>query len=279
MKKMLKFFLKYFWILHKPIVKKNKKFRNMHSGKTCFILANGGSLKYYDISKLPKNDIIVCSYSLIDNRLKSLNIKYYIHSDSYSLYPIQFNEHPDAKKLQINKIQNIFNKIFKSNKIVSFVNITNIYSKVCRRKNIFYYHSFQGSQTLSDDISGNFTNCKAALDIMLGVAKYMGYSKAVLLGCDYLGAPPLMGHFYADKKPFLMPDEDFSDYRSNVKLISEGIELLVILPEGTMSPEFNYDSYENYFGLKKEYFNNYDFIDVEYLDLMREASGSHQMNM
>ena len=79
MKKILKFFLKYFWILHKPIVKKNKQFRNINSGKTCFILANGGSLKYYDISKLPKNDIIVCSYSLIDKRLKSLNINYYVH--------------------------------------------------------------------------------------------------------------------------------------------------------------------------------------------------------
>jgi hypothetical protein len=37
---------------------------------------------------------------------------------------------------------------------------------------------------------------------MLGVAKYMGFSNAILLGCDYLGSPPVMGHFYADCKPF-----------------------------------------------------------------------------
>ena len=280
MKSLLRKFLKYFWFMHKPLVFRNKRFKDIHRGETCYILANGGSLKYYDISKLPKRDTITCSYALIDKRLNSMNVKYFVHTDSYTLYPFLFNHHPRAKKFQKNKILPIFNKIFNANKhLTTFINITNIYSVPFFRKNVFYYHKFHETQAPNDDLAGNFSNNRAALDIMLGISKYMGYKKAILIGCDYLGVPPLMGHFYADRKPFSMPDEDLSDYRSKVKLSSKGIDVLVILPEDMSSPEFNYSSYESYFNLKKEYQNNYDFIDEDYLHLLRDAEDFNQSHM
>ena len=87
MKSFIRKFLKYFWFMHKPLVFRNKRFKDIHRGETCYILANGGSLKYYDISKLPKRDTITCSYALIDKRLNSMNVKYFVHTDSYTLYP------------------------------------------------------------------------------------------------------------------------------------------------------------------------------------------------
>ena len=115
---------------------------------------------------------------------------------------------------------------------------------------------------------------------MLGVAKYLGFSKAILIGCDYLGTPPLMGHFYADTEPFSEPTDDhLSDYRARVKLAAEGIDVTVILPAGVSSPDFQFDSYENYFGLAKEPKKNKDFIDSKHLDLLRDAAVSIQTQM
>ena len=273
--------LNIFWILHRPLVKKNKRLKNIHQGETCFIFANGGSLKNFDISKLPNNPSIVCSYSLVDKRMHALNIKYFVNTDSYTLYSYLYNTHPDQKKFQFNKIRLIFAEIFNQSKdIITFVNITNFYAKICRRKNINYYHYFNDKDGYNDDLAGSFSNCRGALDTMLGVAKYLGFSKAVLFGCDYLGTPAMEGHFYNDRTQFLGPDEShLCDYRAKVKLASRGIQLTVILPEGIKSPEFSYDSYENYFKLEKKIQENKSFIDRNYLDMMRDASKSDQIGM
>lgn len=233
-----------FWALHRPLVLRNKLLKNTHSGETCLIFANGASLKYYDMSKLPNTPAIVCSFSLIDKRFSLLNVKYYVTTDSYSLYSVLFNTYPFIQKLQWSKIRPLYSDIFKSARsLVTFVNITNFYSSLCRRDNVNYYYRFGDRESFNDDLAGSFSNCRGALDTMLGVAKYLGFSRAVLLGCDYLGTPAGMGHFYADSKPFSSnPDEDrLIDYRARVKIAAEGIDVTVILPDGVTSPDFQFD--------------------------------------
>lgn len=44
--------LDYFWLMHSKLSYVNLKFKNLHKDEECFIFGNGGSLKYYDISKL-----------------------------------------------------------------------------------------------------------------------------------------------------------------------------------------------------------------------------------
>ena len=280
MLKTLKDILLLFIKLHKPIVSKNKSLKNIHKGETCFIIGNGGSLKLYDISQIPLNTSIVCGYNLLDKRMDKLNIKYFVTTDSYSLYSILFNTYPFIRRFQKNKIRPMFKEMFKKNPDLKiFVNITNIYSTLCRRKNIHFYHYFNDKKSFKHDLAGSFSNCRAALDTMLGVAKYMGFSKAVLIGCDYLGTPPLMGHVYADVEPFSDPDVDLLYYRKRVKLAADGIDVTVILPDGIISPDFDYDSYENYFKLKKCSLKNTDFISEEHIKMLRDASRVSQTIM
>lgn len=278
--KFIKFFLNIFWLLHKPIVLKNKFLRNKHRGETCFIFANGGSLKFYDISKLPDNPCLVTAYNLIDKRIEKLNVEYYVTTDSYSLYSVLFNTYPHVRKFQKSKIRALYSSIFKKYKDIRiFVNVTNFYSTICRRSKLNYFHYFNDKTSYSDDLAGSFSNCRGALDTMLGIAKYLGFKKAILIGCDYLGVPPTMGHFYADNKPFIEKKVDLSDYRERIKIAAKGIDVTVILPEGSISPEFNYDSYENYFNLDKKYQNNNIFIDDKYIKMLREAARYNQAIM
>lgn len=282
--KLIKNILNFFWKLHKPFIKKNKAFKNKHLGETCFIFGNGGSLKYYDIDSLPDNPSIVCSYALIDNRLKQLSIKYYALTDSYLLYPFLYNTYPHVRKFQINKVKQIFwDSIRGCNKDIRiFTSLTNIYASFFKRLNMNFFHHFGRKESNSYDLSGDFSTCHGALDLMLGMAQYMGFSKAIVMGCDYMGTPTMLGHFYSDDEPHYASEcheEAFSHFRQRVKAVGKDIDTLIILPEGVISPDFNYDSYENYFGLEKNYRNNFDFIDQKYIELLREAAESNQTIM
>ncbi len=267
-----------FWHLHRPFVLSNKKFKDLHSGETCFIFANGASLKNYNISAIPQHPIIGCSYALIDTRLQKLNVKYMVSTDSYLFYPYLFNTYPHVKKFQKNKIRALFSEMISRNTDVTFfVNLTNIYSAICRKSNVSYFYHFGDRNSGSHNLAGNFAEMGGALDIMLGVAKYMGFSKAVLIGCDYLGSPPVMGHFYADSKPF--EGQYMEEYCDRVKIAAHGIDVLVILPSGVSSPDFTYASYEEYFSLEKKYTSNHEFIDTRHLELLRDAEKSNQAIM
>ena len=206
--------------------------------------------------------------------------------DSYILYPFLFNTSPQIRKIQTNKIKKIFwDSVRGYNKgITIFTSLTNIYASFFKRLNINFFHHFEMKESNSCDLSGDFSTCHGALDVMLGMAQYMGFSKAIVMGCDYLGTPIMQGHFYADgrHKPHYSSkhhEEGYSNYRQRVKAVGKDIETLVILPEGVTSPDFNYDSYENYFGLEKNYRNNFDFIDQKYIELLREAAESNQTIM
>jgi hypothetical protein len=200
------------------------------------------------------------------------------------LYPFLYNTYPHIKKFQINKVGLIlWDLIKKHNKNIKiFTNLTNVYATLFKRLDINFFHHFGMKESNSYDLSGNFSTCHGAVDIMIGMAKYLGFSKIVVMGCDYLGVPTMLGHFYSDYKPYYASEchnETYSNFRQRVKVVGKDTEILVILPKGVSSPDFNYDSYENYFGLERKYKNNYDFIDQKYIQLLRDSSKLHQTIM
>ena len=268
-----------FWSFHRFLVKRNIKFKNIHAGETCYIFGNGGSLKYYDISKLSKDiPAIVCSYSLIDKRLEKLNVKYMVVTDSYNLYPVLYNTYPHVRKFQINRCRPILKKIIeKATKVHIFTSLTNLYATFFWKIPLNYVFNF-GEKKYKSDMAGLF-NGDSAASIMLATAKYLGFSKAIIMGCDYFGTPPILGHFYADYKPFEWSSVEYNDYRARIKLAAEGIDVIVILPEGVTSPDFKYDSYENFFGLARIYQENHEFIDAKDLKMLRIAAKSFQTIM
>lgn len=278
--RLLKSALGVFWRLHRPLTSANVRFKNRHAGETCLIFANGGSLKYYDVSKFPKLPAIACTYSLIDNRMRSVDLKYVASTDSYLFYPLLYNTYPFVRRFQKNMVRKIFRKIMADNPQVQFfVNLTNYYSPLCRAGNVNYFHHFGDKTSGSCDLAGKFAVCQGALDVMLGMAKYLGFSKAVLVGCDYLGSPPMMGHFYADSRTFT--GAYLSEYCERVKAVADrlGIEVLAILPKGVSCPVFEYSSYEDYFGIQAKYTENTEFIDVQYLEWLRDAASVNQAIM
>lgn len=271
---LLKWFLNWFWKLHKPVVLKNSKLKGAHTGETCLIFGNGGSLKYYDFSVLPDLPAICTANSLIDKRLANVDMRYWVVPDSYALYPVTYNF--IERKIQRAQLLPIKERIASKNRDITLISsLTNFYSFFPKVKNVVYFHHFGEKQSLSYDLANNFSTCFGSLDIMIGVAKYLGFSKVILLGCDYLGSPKLEGHFYSDSIPVYGKDDP--QYVARIKVVAGELDVLVILPKGSSCPVFKTATFEEYFGAAEAYQSNIEIVDEEYLIMMRKAALNNQI--
>jgi hypothetical protein len=269
-----KIFLNWFWKLHRSVVFKNIKLKGMHAGETCLIFGNGGSLKYYDFTALPNLPSICTAYSLVDKRMNKINIKYWVIPDPYVLYPFLL----EKGKLRKNFLHPILKKIALINPTVILVtSLTHFYSFFPKMKEVVYFHHFGESNSSSSNLAGNFSTCTGSLDIMLGFARYLGFSKVILLGCDYLGSPKLEGHFYGDSVPSYGIDDQ--GYVARFKSANLEQDVIVILPKGSTCSIFKSATFEECFGVPDCYQENTEIIDKEYMIMMRKAEENNQIYM
>jgi hypothetical protein len=274
--KVLKGFLSLFWKLHRPVVRKNLQLKGLHKGETCLIFGNGGSLKYFDLSVLPNHPAICTANSLVDKRLTNVNVRYWVVPDSYALYPLRFI--PSFGRFVWNTTLTIKKKIISENKHVRLIcSLTNFYSFFTKGKKAIYFHHFGDRGSSNYDLAGSFSTCAGSLDIMLGLARYMGFSKVILFGCDYLGSPKLEGHFYSDSVPHYGKDDP--QYVERIKKAVGDLEVLVILPKGSTCAVFESSSFEDCFGVPEKYHSNTEIVAEEYLTMMRNAASKKQIWM
>ena len=268
-----------FWKKSQYLLKSNKNLQNIHKGETCFILGNGGSLKNFDLSVLSNSVTIGCTYSPIDKRLKSSGLTYCIFPSAYLMYPIWKKRNPKTgKKIQLNSLAPIFKKIIKeNNKTQFFISLTDKYSFLKRPKNINFIYHCGNKKSESFDMSGSFSTLTGALDSMLGVAKYLGFTKVVLLGCDYLGNPCMEGHFYSNHKPFV--GEYKVNYAKRIRQLADNLTLdvLTIFPKGISSPAFESKTFSEYFGVDEQYYKQSQILDDDYLELLKKADSKNQV--
>jgi hypothetical protein len=268
--RLIKRILASFWNLQKYKVRKNKKFKNIHKGETCFIFGNGASLKYYDFNVIPKDiPIITCGFGLFDKRLKSKNIQYNIFSDSYSTYPLVYNDYIDG--IQKNPMFRIAKKMINENKSVHFfISLTNKFSFFKKPKNVSYWHHFGNKASSSYNLAGEFSTSSCALDMMIGVARYLGFSNAILFGCDYLCTPKMEGHFYTSTIPKF--GKDNIEYVNRIAKNVGNLDILVICPKASSGINFQSKTFEEYFGVKEIYQTNKEIIGEKNMELFYEIS-------
>ena len=107
-----------FWRRSKNLLKSNEKYKNIHEGETCYILGNGGSLKYFDLSVLSNFVTLGTTYSLVDKRLRGSGLNYCIFPSAYLMNPLWKSR--QTGKIQFNSLKPIFKKIIKDNKKTQF---------------------------------------------------------------------------------------------------------------------------------------------------------------
>ena len=269
MMKLIKKLLAFFWSLQAFRVSGNVKFKDIHKGETCLIFGNGASLKYYNFDALPNHVAIGCTFSLVDKRVKKLNIKYNFCSEPYIFYPYVYNDYTD--KVQKNPMRKIFRKMFAENKgVIFFASITNSLSFFLKPRNVSYWHHFGLKNFSSFDLAGKFSTSSTTLDAMIGMARYMGFSKAIILGCDYLCSPKMEGHFYAKSVPVF--GKDNMEYAQRIQKSVGELDVLVICPKGSSALLLPSATFEEYFSVPELYQANTEIIEKDDMELIQAGA-------
>jgi len=290
MNSLIKFFLNYFWKLHKNKLKKNITLKNSYKDKSCVIFGNGGSIKYFDIKRHEGFFYMGTTYAMLHRDIKNLKPDFYVIPQKYDFYPFNYHVRNGRKgEWNFNHRRRIYERIIKKGKETRFfINLSNYYGFFNRPKLLNFFFSFDDYKSTSDDfgydLTNNFNCTTSSLEVMIGISKYLGFKKIILIGCDYLGVPKLEEHFYSNSDPWI--GEPIVDaYIKRIKKLTNNMEVITIFPKGISSNEFKSFTYDEFFE-KKNYKNkdiqirkNYDIISNFDFNLLKKAAKNMQLKI
>lgn len=166
-----------------------ERFKNIHQGKRCFIVATGPSLKMEDLDILYQKQEICISVNGIFAAFDKTQWRpdYYMIGD-------------------INAITKWKDEISKEQKIIRFVeeNVATVLKKT--DENIYQWHAFRDwtdghMPQFSDDFArGTFTGWTITYDGALQLAVYMGFAEIYLLGVDCNYAKNSYRNYFEEQK-------------------------------------------------------------------------------
>lgn len=236
----------------------NNSFKSLLSLKTSdkvYIIGDGYSLKFVDLSKIQDADIFTISLSPLRNDFKKpLNHNWIAFLTSPQWF------YPVMKKSFNNRFwRNRINKIFLNNLKLknSSALLVSVWSYPLLRNfmNTFYVDDklfFKGSNIDVFFRSNQYPNyLHGGLRIGISTAISMGYSEIVLVGCDYTSEPQLHGHFFENN--ILKVTKNATYFEEYFKMISKFIKVYSI----TLSGQSNHcnikglDLYESEFNSKR----------------------------
>jgi hypothetical protein len=182
-------------LLSKQEIGKNKRFKDLHSGESCYIFGNGVSIKYFDLREFNDRVSIGCNMLFTHRHIHELDLKYYYIGHPFLFY--KYWKNPYSHKYQSNLMGQLYRKKIQLNLHTEyFTSLSN--SLGLKGENINYLHHFgsQHSSFKSVDLTNSFSPMEGGLDGMLGLAIYMGFKDIILVGCDYLSFPIMYWHFF-----------------------------------------------------------------------------------
>lgn len=249
----------------KGILGKNRQFKHIHKGESCYIFGNGISLKEMDLHKFNDKISIGCNFFWLHNEFNALNVKYYCEVEPFGYYPFYRNRWSGRIEWQS---LSIFQKTMQEKypHINFFTSISNMFA--IRGPNVYYLHHFDSNYNTDIDI---FRMDKTlffvgSLHVMIGMAIYMGFESAYLVGCDYTHSPQRIHHFYEKGKGISEFDDNFN--AGFFKVAKEYIDLTTITSVGSSSKTLKYVDYRDYTGAEPAFRENTELVRKEYLDAL-----------
>jgi hypothetical protein len=242
---------------------RNRRFKDLHKGQSCYIFGNGISLKNMNLEKFSDKISIGCNSLFFHKHFDKLDCRYYQVPAPFLFFP--YNNYYGS--LQRNYLGDLYKeKFIQLNTTHFFTSITNRLN--IRGDNIFYTHHFgnRNWDLNQCDLDGVFSFMAGATNAMLGTAIYMGFASAVLVGCDYTFSPRQDYHFFCKGTGALQKEIEDDASRLLFNECQKRIDLTTIVPAGMKSNLLKYMSYEEYVRSPATYMENTEIVDREYLD-------------
>jgi|SaaInlStandDraft_3_1057020.scaffolds.fasta_scaffold28814_2 hypothetical protein len=247
------------------ILKKNIKFKDKHKGEECYLFGNGGSIKYFELSRFSDKISFGCNSLHLHKNVLDLDMRYYV-----MMAPLEFCKYWRGVKSGIYIEKNPYyanvHKFAKDKKCNVFTHASNyIFTK--KYDNFHYVHNFKRNKLSLNtlDFSSSSSFAAGGPVAMIGLAIYMGFKKIYLVGCDYWFVPRGEGHFYS-----LMDYQDGGNdfiYEDLMNVISDEVEIVVVTRNGSKSV-VNYIEYSELTGVDEKKQSVVDIVSEEDLKFL-----------
>jgi hypothetical protein len=263
-------------LLAKKIVERNKRFKDLHEGESCYLIGNGSSLKYFDLKKFGNKIAIGCNSLFYHRDFKEINVKYYYQGHSFCFYPYWRNT--TSTKIEKNMMVGIDRaKILLSNGTSYFFNLSNCFG--IRGDNVFYVHHFgEPFDNFSNcNLNSNFTLAGSGLGGMLGLAIYMGFKDITLVGCDYTFLPQPQMHFYEfGGPPVVFPEKPY--HEKILLAAAEKAVVRTVTPNETFrGSSLSHISYQELTGDEPRYKENHEIVSQPDLLALDAIGWDHEI--
>lgn len=253
--------------LFKPILNKSSKFKNVHKGEECYLIGDGASLKWFDLSKFNDKISIPVGFSIFHKDYEQLNSKYVLLAEPFWFYPtIRYQK----KYILFNHIQSVYRK-FKNfySKSFYFVSLTNF--PVLFASNVFYlFHELPNSDIVQEFKSVGLNPFHGSFRTSILLSIYLGFDTAYLVGFDYTHTPSRNLHWY-EYGPGII--EDQFNYESEfIKIATKYIKLKTVTIDG-VSDKIDSITYNELTGDMPVYKENNMILTPECLDTLATWKG------
>lgn len=172
----------------RKLVSRNKKFKDIHQGKKCFILGNAPSLQEVDFSLLTKEYVFTVNSAMLLDNYEALEVNYHLWMD-----PVTFNIVPDGVENNIPQLCEYMAKMGKDKGIECFVPffgrdfiLENHLDSVMNINYIYASKKFGGNSGPVKLDRGTFC-INLTVHYAILVAVYMGFSEIYLIGVEETG--------------------------------------------------------------------------------------------
>ncbi len=253
--------------LFAPALNKTAAFKNKHLGEECYIIGDGASLKWFDLSKFNDKISIPVGFSLFHNDFSLLNSKYILLAESYWFFPtIRY----EKRTIKLNFIQRLYRRYMLLNsKANFFVSLTNF--PVLFGDNIYYlFHDLPNSDLVNDFKNAGLNPFHGSFRASILLSIYLGFDTAYLVGFDYTHTPSRNLHWYEYGQGIL---DDQLNYEADfIKIASKYINLKTITIDGK-SDKIESITYMELTGDTPTYKENNNILSSECLNILSTWEG------
>lgn len=250
-----------------PILRRTRFLKDIHKGETCYLVADGISIKNFDFSSFSDHISILGGKIPIHRDVTLLKAKYWVNpAPVFWSMPWTDTARTMRKLYSSRRARNIG-----AQPIVNFTNI--LFSR--GTKSLYLFDDYPDSR-LDDTFISKRVDCFANTATMLiSVAIYMGFSKAYLIGFDYTHIPSVSHHWYESGSGML--DGNVNYNQEFFEIAKESIELISVTP-GNESSSLRHVSYKQLTGKDTKFRENKDLLSDSDFDLLSRLNKYYQIS-
>lgn len=253
----------------KPVLSKVHEYKDAHKGESCYLIGDGASIKWFDLSKFSDKTAIPCGLIPFHNDFERLSVRYLSLAEPWWFYPLE-RDPAVVGAYKFNPRQLMYRDLIKKyNKKTFFLNLSNY--PVLNSDNIHYlFKDFHDPRLDSNYITHRINGFHGSLRTTITLAIYMGFTHVYLVGYDYTHFPARTRHWYEKGEGDTLVLENYNaDF---FKIANEYIDITTITLEGG-SHCLNSVLYKDFTGADPKYRENTELVSEDCLKVLDTWSG------